>query len=659
MAPTYKIDVLDVARQGQTVSGAQFGIVQTGFGTAGTFNNAFDYLGGGHVRWPGGTLSEERPDVYSLDIPGLFDGTQSYTPDPTRYRPDLEAMLAFAVQRDIGMSLVIPTAAYATDFAAGQSDLYNLLADLDAGTYGALPKMLELEIGNEFYARAEFAPAPQIYGALAGSFLETVEQFFVDNPTSALSNVVRVGVQVGRTQAEDIAIRNAISPDTLDRIDFLIAHHLPYRFEAIDKKTQAVSTGSGTIMMSRPDLIAAELTAWQDLIRSYNPGAHLSGLHMTEWTIGDASLTSTPNLTFQDLGARQASAILEHFATYTALGIDTADFWGVGIINPNAIVDERGEVNVGGEMFRMLSGALEGKRILNGFQDFDRSDDVSIYSFRDIDTLDVFLAANDLVQNQTSLTLDLSGFGPDAHLTAERLGYTYDQSMPSGTTDPDLRLYEVPNVSGWSQQLGSASYTATLTQDYSVLHLQFQLSDPDQATQYFFGFGSAYLDHGTTANDTKRALIGLNLLDGGPGNDRVLGGIGSDYLRGGPGNDLLSGDPGTSFFGNDVLEPGTGNDLLMGGAGADQFVFRPGDGDNRIARFDLLGSASFRVSGVDFDPALDSLMFLDFGYFSPDDILTHFTVDSRGDVTFSDQGTTIHFHDLGVVSPLNWDIDFL
>lgn len=76
---------------------------------------------------------------------------------------------------------------------------------------------------------------------------------------------------------------------------------------------------------------------------------------------------------------------------------------------------------------------------------------------------------------------------------------------------------------------------------------------------------------GNVGNDRLAGNVGANLLDGAGGNDRLAGRAGNDLLRGAAGNDVLDGM--------------TGNDRMLGGIGADQFVFRPADGQDQIVDF--------------------------------------------------------------------------
>ncbi len=90
-------------------------------------------------------------------------------------------------------------------------------------------------------------------------------------------------------------------------------------------------------------------------------------------------------------------------------------------------------------------------------------------------------------------------------------------------------------------------------------------------------------------NDTGRGGNGNDTFEGGLGNDKLFGEAGRDVLRGQDGNDGLSGgteaDRLEGGAGKDTLNGGTGNDTMAGGSAADTFVFKAGDGIDRIIGF--------------------------------------------------------------------------
>ena len=91
---------------------------------------------------------------------------------------------------------------------------------------------------------------------------------------------------------------------------------------------------------------------------------------------------------------------------------------------------------------------------------------------------------------------------------------------------------------------------------------------------------------GNASNDSLVGGDGKDTLSGGAGNDKLFGGAGNDSLSGGDGKDYLSGGSGNDVLrggkGNDSLWGGAGNDSLYGDAGNDTFIFRAGEGTDKI-----------------------------------------------------------------------------
>jgi Ca2+-binding RTX toxin-like protein len=99
------------------------------------------------------------------------------------------------------------------------------------------------------------------------------------------------------------------------------------------------------------------------------------------------------------------------------------------------------------------------------------------------------------------------------------------------------------------------------------------------------GYSAANHIIGGAGNDTLLGMEGKDTLDGGTGNDLLSGGAGADRLNGNAGNDTLVGDSGS-----DALNGGAGDDLLSGGLGRDYFIFRAGDGHDKITDFTAEGT---------------------------------------------------------------------
>jgi endoglucanase len=95
---------------------------------------------------------------------------------------------------------------------------------------------------------------------------------------------------------------------------------------------------------------------------------------------------------------------------------------------------------------------------------------------------------------------------------------------------------------------------------------------------------------GWNGNDVLVGGDGNDTLSGYAGNDTLLGSAGADSLRGLDGNDFLGGEAGNDILrggvGDDILAGGEGADRMHGGAGIDIFIFRTGDGADRIDDFE-------------------------------------------------------------------------
>ncbi len=113
----------------------------------------------------------------------------------------------------------------------------------------------------------------------------------------------------------------------------------------------------------------------------------------------------------------------------------------------------------------------------------------------------------------------------------------------------------------------AASYSKLVTVDASAASSTINLAGNKLANYFIAGNNGSTLD-GSTGNDT---------LNGGAGKDNLIGGNGNDSLYGGAGADILSGGKG-----NDTLWGGAGSDSLYGGAGNDTFIYRAGEGTDKI-----------------------------------------------------------------------------
>ena len=134
------------------------------------------------------------------------------------------------------------------------------------------------------------------------------------------------------------------------------------------------------------------------------------------------------------------------------------------------------------------------------------------------------------------------------------------------------------NFEGNAQALDHTLVTGSLLEDavagFDIVHVNSEFSD--QAS-----------DH-----DPSVTLLDLHAFG-----ERLVLTRGADAVNGEGGNDRIKGRAG-----DDTIAGGTGDDTLVGGEGADLFVFVPGDGVDKIARFepgsDRLDLTAFAAAGV-------------------------------------------------------------
>ena len=136
---------------------------------------------------------------------------------------------------------------------------------------------------------------------------------------------------------------------------------------------------------------------------------------------------------------------------------------------------------------------------------------------------------------------------------------------------------------------------AEFSSDFMDFHLQrkFNLADNSieriDASDEVSNFGTVRIlaqnpNTNENWNFTGIDLIGIDEINTGSGNDRVVGSAGNDTIVGGSGNDTLKGAGGNDRinggFNDDSIDGGTGNDTLFGDGGADRIT--GGSGDDSI-----------------------------------------------------------------------------
>jgi Ca2+-binding RTX toxin-like protein len=524
------------------------------------FTDSIDAMALGHLRWPGGTLSEtgvvrsngtihltyndSLPHAYDLGYPELIHPRALQAADGTPTgQTGFTDMLQTAIAQDASLSIILPTERYIDapeEAAADVADFLDALFVEGRWNGGVLPKKLILDIGNENYD-------PEEYGPVSMEILRAVRDFRNDHPDVDFGIGLQA-MQDGGSTADLIDILHDHQSDgdegILSEVDYVRVHDLRHGMRALKniehgKKADAIHELIEAINDDR-DLMGLE-------------GQEPVGIYFSAWTASANDLGSEISLAMPSAGA-----MLSLFTGMAELGVDYAAAWGVGLQDTTTPVvmswrdpaSETLHLSPQGEVFRQMAETLPGMKLVahEGLDD-GREVPVNLFAFSDPSRVVIFLSANDLPAEGESVSVDLEDFGPIASAWAERV------SVDGG-------LSGAPRVSTPEVTVDGSELTVRMTSDYEVVRIIAMREVAADDTRVLTG---------TDADDVLLGDVGDDLIEGGEGDDRLIGGRGNDRLQGGPGADHLRDGAGDdSLFGgagDDTLEGGGGNDLLLSGDG--------------------------------------------------------------------------------------------
>jgi len=133
------------------ISEDHFGARYASFRSEDNFFSQIEDFDGGLIIWPGGSMAERAVDRFGFEHMGLYN-SEDYGD-----RPGLSEMMAYAVENDKALSVVLPSSRYVGDEDALRGDIREFMMDLMSGEYGEMPRKLIFEVGNEYYANYDGA----------------------------------------------------------------------------------------------------------------------------------------------------------------------------------------------------------------------------------------------------------------------------------------------------------------------------------------------------------------------------------------------------------------------------------------------------------------------------------------------------------------------
>lgn len=539
------------------------------------YTSSMDYLGISSVRI-GGEVNFDvtRPDVAVYD--NLAPNSAVYSAAET---VSIFESLAWAQQQAMPMIVTVPsrivfsTPIDPTIFAPRTIDpakideikafVENLLKTGD-GVPDALPDapIDAIELGNEYWTKGMTSAE---YGRAANTLALAVQDAMDELGIPVLSQpkiIVQMGSPYAREFSNDFApgvvgpyaqlswsekiakanadIISQISSAAKDAIDGLVEHYYHNGIE-------------DTFYNSSDDLRYLDV----DLAQWAAAGYKDKDIYITEWN----NKQDLPFTNYSQYGLKGAGVMVEQMENMLRLGVDAANVWPfqhryTRLVDGLPSLTGTPEVTPRGEIFRLMSEALPGTRLLesnlttalgqayelNAFASRDKY--VFFVTSRSATAQTINLNLSEVVTSYIAIDGVKVGFDPatsDGQFDPDGDSATNNSIVVPGYQDPDA-LALLTTLTG----LGTASNLNLTLGAYEIARLTFTVAPKKNM-------------YGTAENDT---------LTAGAGHDSILGNSGNDVLNGLQGDDTLKGGDG-----NDTLNGGTGNNYLDGGANTDTLIY--------------------------------------------------------------------------------------
>lgn len=442
-----------------------FGTVYTTFNIFGNYKTAVAQVPNNAIRWPGGSLAEDKSATRKYDVT-FADIYKEPAPGEADYRASLQRglteVMAYAVEKNIPFTMVIPTEPYFNNVTVGQTQVRDFVTKLVRGDYGPLPASITLEIGNETAARGwsnnKFTPGPGSYGYVANAFLGTINSVLTSTTLNPQKKRVDVAIWIGSTEGGMPNIYNQISAANMKTVDGFVHHiGLVGNINEYDFATTTRKFGVAKSWWSK---------AWG--------GRNVPEMKLiaTEWNVGGCDKPTTPaGYLKYDVGARQAPTVVNTFSQMIGGGLDMGMLWGNQSCISQMLWHDGEKLSHGGQAFRLMAESLVGTQLLAGKVDsrgfWTRTgSNYDVIGYRDTTKMVVFISAGDIPTTGLDVTVNLTNFGTIKSITTETVKTTLTE--PGDPSPDDDRIYEAPVVSTGTLTPTGSSFTYRLTEDYEL-----------------------------------------------------------------------------------------------------------------------------------------------------------------------------------------------
>ena len=655
-------------------------------------------IGSTVVRYPGGAEAER---LFSYENPDATIAINSENGDIRQIQTPLE-VVNYALETGSTLVIVLPVIQLLTAGQFGQREFDAshtkavkdyVLSLLESGG----PETIALfELGNEYMGYMTPVEYGKVSSELATIVDETIREIYSQNGWD-VDNLPGISVQTwGHTGSEidldEIVLANQsvieqFNDDELSAITSVSDHLYYYEGKNADQSNEhAYGNIDDLIQVSTGLMDAWDNAAGRDLDELFS-----------EW-----------NTHYEDIdnqGLKQVPILLALFGSFVEAGVEGMNFWST-FYHPTSLSGSYGDLTPAGEIFKDLNERVVGMQCSTVSTD---SDEIGVHTFSDEGRTVIYISSID--DDGVNSTLDLPDvLGQSELIGGEIIGVDTSQSdgifgTHSGLdyyNEADLpvqieHLYGIGEVSGGDVDVDLDPYETLVlvferansivgTPQSDDIHIlgddlcaiglagEDTLVGAENAESIYGGSGDDLISggsgddlisntvgddtiNGDEGNDIIVCYSGSNRIFGGSGGDLAIGGVEDDSIDGESGDDWLFGDLGTGLFGSDTLCGGVGDDTLAGRGGADTFVFHPNDGHDVIGDFVFNSESALNAApvGADFQPALDAVSLVGFGYESEEEAFTHFS-EIDGSVVFADGGTLVEFVGVELGAQEEWNL---
>lgn len=483
-----------------SISSDSFGARYVSFRSFDQFDDALSQTDLGMVIWPGGTMAEKNPERFGFEHRGLYNS------EGTNGKPDLEDMMQYCVEKDLSLTVVLPTARYADDHDLLRDHLSGFLDDLYSGEYGAIPKSLTFEVGNEYYAvmgGASEMDRSSTYAEIVNVYSEVVLDKEGEYPDAAAN--VNWNVQLGRSVEATEEILDNLTEDSILMTDAVVHHRFAVTLQASDSSIDDVRASleawaeeTEALGIDRPSLsLSAYNTA--SLSRVEAAQSFLATEEGSKYDFEDLDLNGRTNLEFEQhyqnmldyrpYGLEQGEHILQMFSEYQALGTSSSGVYGWDVTHASRSsyegTDGHTYLFTPGSVQDMMAESLEGTKVLDWFQHNELNDDraVTTYGFDSEEKLVMFVVApSDFKGDVFSLDIPTDKLGT--------LTEVWGESLRSETPDNWKDLFDVPDLDGVDQTAEAETYALgireTFAPEFKNGTLQLNFTQPSQIIRLTF-----------------------------------------------------------------------------------------------------------------------------------------------------------------------------